>query len=515
MSYPKQLLRLRPARGLGLDLPANEMGPDFYTGGSNVIFRQGFAQRIPGRRAAYSQSTTNPIFALQNARAPGGVTESNFWLVFGQAEIQALETSNITAVTPAAGLTSIPAPWQWTPTMLNNIPCATNTVDAPIYWGGDVATPFATLPGWPSGSTCQSLCAFRFHLFALDITEAAGHYESKIMWSDAAAAGAIPSTWVAAATNEAGSAILADTPGPAMLGIPLQDTLIIFKRASAYGVNYIQTGDIFQVRLLDGDRGALTRHAACDIGGRIFVVSDGEIYLTDGVNWQPIATGLVRDYLFGQLDQTNYENLHVQHHRSKNEVWVRYPQAGNTYCTEALIYNIATGGWGVRSLSNGTCAAIGVVNDTSPDESWDADSNTWDSDDSYWNAANYSLAVEQLLTAVDGAAITLEDDDTATTEAATLFKHDMTMGQPERLKLVRRVNVRTNDAPGTLYIRVGSRNSVTDSITWDAEQTLATPADHVNVRTLGKYISLEVRSAGSDVWQVSGFDLEYEWRGYN
>lgn len=512
MSYPKQLLRTRPTKGLALDIPANEVGPDFYTGGTNVVFRDGFPQRIGGNRAAYTQSTTDPVFHLLNVRAPGGVTESNFWLVFGADEIQALETSNIDDVTGSA-LTAVASPWQWSTTLLNNIPVCTNGLDVPRYWAGDVGTGFTDLPGWPAGSTCKSIAAFKFHLFALDIDESGGHFESKIMWSAAAAAGNVPSTWTAAATNDAGSAILADTPGPVMCAMPLQSVLLVFKRSSTYAVDY-GGPSIFSVRLLDGDRGALTRHAVTDVGGKLFVVSDGDIYLTDGVNWRSIGQQRMKDYLFAQLAQASYENLYVVHHRAQNEVWICYPSAGNTYATEAIVYNVATDAWGVRTLASGTCADVGVVNDTAVDESWNNDSNTWDSDATQWNAANYSLATEQLLTAVNGAAITLEDSGDAVAIAATLFKHDLTMGAPERFKFVRRLHCRTNATPGTLFVRVGARNSPTDSIVWDTERTLATPDAWVNVRAQGKLISIEYRSSGTDVWQVTGTDIEYEWRGY-
>lgn len=512
MSYPKKLLRLRPTKGLALDIPANEVPPDFYTGGTNVIFRDGFAQRVGGSRDAYTQSTTDPVFHIRNVRAPGGVTESNFWLIFGQDEIQALETSNITDVSPS--LTSVSSPWQWSTTLLNNLPIATNGLDAPIYWTGDTGDNFASLPDWPAGTVAKSIVAFRFHIFALDITEAAGHYESKIMWSAAAAAGSVPSSWTASATNEAGSAILADTDGPTYLGVPLQNTLIIFKPHSMYGVTYVGGEDKFSVQLLDADRGALTRHAAIDVGGQILVVADGDVGMTDGTNWHSIAQGRVRDYLFSQLSQDSYENLFVVHNRSKNEVWICYPTAGNTYCNEAIVYNVATDGWGIRTLADVTYADVGTVNDTAADESWNSDSDTWDSDESQWNSANYSLATEQLITATNGATLTLEDDDTATTVAATLFKHDLTMDEPERVKFVKKVHVRTNASPGTLYVRVGSRMSPTDSIIWDTEQTLTAPANVVNVRTQGKFISIEVRSSGTNVWQVTGLDLEYEKRGY-
>ncbi len=63
-------------------------------------------------------------------------------------------------------------------------------------------------------------------------------------------------------------------------------------------------------------------------------------------------------------------------------------------------------------------------------------------------------------------------------------------------------------------MRVGSRMSTTDAITWDDEQALDAPDSFVNTRALGRYISVEVRSQDDDVWGVHGFDIEYEERGY-
>lgn len=512
MSYPKKLLRFRPTRGLALDLPANEVSPDFWTSGANTVFRNGFAERIRGSRSVYTQNLTNPVFHIQNVRAPGGVSESNFWLTFGTGEIVALETSNRDDIS-GSSLTPVTSPWQWSSTLLNNIPCFTNGLDAPRYWAGDVSTPTADLPGWPAGTICKSLFAFKFHLFALDIDGPSGHFESQILWSDAAAPGSVPSTWIAAATNEAGDTIAADTSGPCMCGVVLQDTALVFKRSSTYAINY-GGARVFTIKLLDGDRGALTRHAAVDVGGQVFVVTDGDVMLTDGVNWKSVAEGRVRNYLFSQLDQSSYENLFVVHHRSRNEVWLCYPATGNTYCTEAIIYNVATDTWGVRALNLCTHADVGVVNDLSPDESWDGDSDTWDSDLSIWNSANFSLAVEQIIVANASATLKLEDTDDATTLDASLFRRDLTMDAPEREKFARRLHVHTNDAPGTLYCRVGARRSVTDAVTWDTERALVPPASFINVRALGCFISVEIRSQDDDLWQVPGFDLEYELRGY-
>jgi hypothetical protein len=175
MSYPKKLLRLRPVRGTAADLPANEVGEDFYTGCSNVQFRSGFAGRVLGSRAAYGTLPTEVLHML-NAR----VGPTNFWLFLGADDIHANETSNTDDVTGSA-LTAVSQPWQWASTLLNGVPVVTNGLDQPRYWGGDVGTPFQTLPDWPAATSCKSIVAFQYHLIALDIDGPGGHFEDQLL----------------------------------------------------------------------------------------------------------------------------------------------------------------------------------------------------------------------------------------------------------------------------------------------------------------------------------------------
>jgi hypothetical protein len=510
MSYPKKLLRVRPTKGIASDVPANEVGPDFYTTGNNVVFRNGFAQRIGGSRAVYG-TLPAAVRHMLNAR----IDTTNFWLFFGDDTVHALETSNDDDVTGST-LTPIDAPWQYASTILNGVPCFTNGFDAPRYWGGDVGVPFADLPDWPSGTICKSLVAFKFHLVALDIDGPDGHFESMVIVSSAAEPGTVPASWTPAADNEADRFVIGDTIGPAMCAVALRGTLLIFKRSATYGMNYVENPNgpgEFSVQQLFDSRGALTRHSAVSVGSQVFVVSDGDIALTDGTNWQSVAQGRMKDFLFSQLDQDNYENLFVVFHRAKNEVWVCFPESGNAYPTKAIVYDVATDAFGVRDLADVPCAAVGVVNDTATDESYDADSGTFDSDESLFNAVNFSLATESL---VIGYGTTSEMQDTGdnVAVAASVGKYDMTFDAPERVKFVRRVHVRAQPGFGTLYVRVGARMSPTDTITWSTEQTLSEPEQIVNCFAQGRYISVEVRGQDGNVWVVSGLDLEAELRGY-
>lgn len=508
MSYPKKLLRLRPVRGVAADPPANEVSEEFYTGASNVHFRRGFAGRVLGSRAAYGTLPVS-VLHLLNAR----IATTNFWLVFGASAIHAEETSNSNDITGAA-LTSVPEPWYWASTLLNGIPVATNGLDPPRYWAGSVGTPFQVLPGWPAATSCKSIVAFQFHLVALDIDGPAGTFENQVLWSDAAEPGAVPATWAAAADNDAGDAILADEPGPIMCAVPLRGSLLIYKRSSVYAMDYIGGNDVFAFRSLFSQTGALTRHAVCDLSdGRHFVVGDGDIYITDGVGRKSVAKDRMADFVFNQIDQDHYENLFVVYHRAKNEVWVCFPEQGAQYCTLAAVYDVTHDAFGVRVLSNVTCAAIGIVNDTATSEAWASATYLWQDAARLWNQPNFSLAVESLVTGA-GTAMTQHDTNDAVVVNASISRYDLTFGEPERVKFVRRAHLRAQPGFGTLFVRVGARMTPTDTIAWASEVALTEPDQIVDIFAQGRYISAEVRSDGDDVWVLSGLDLEAELRGY-
>lgn len=509
MSYPKKTLKFRPTKGSAADTPTAELAEDYWGGAiENVLFRNGFARRVGGSRAVYGTWPEN-VLHLLNAR----IDTTNYWLAWGDDSITARETSNSDDVTPAAGLTAASQPWQYASTLLNGVPVFTNGLDAPQYWAGDVGTPFDDLPDWPSGTTAKSIAAFKYHLFALDIDGPSGHFEGKVLWSDATEPGSIPDSWTPAADNEAGSTELADTPGPALIAVPLRASLAIYKRTGTYLADYIE-GQTYVFRPLFSSSGALTRHAVCDINGQHLVVTDGDIILTDGVNRQSIGEARYREYLFANIDTTNYENLFVVYNRGKGEALIAFPTSGNTYCTQALVYDVARDSFGVRDLDNVTCATVGIINDDDTSEIIDDQDIIIDNDTRYMNQANFSLAKESLVIGFDDVS-QMQDTDDAVSLAAKIGRYDLVMGDAARVKFVRRAHVRAGVNAGTLFVRVGARMTTDDSVTWGTEQQLDQGEQIVNCFAQGRYISVEVRSAGSDVWTVSGVDIEYELRGYH
>lgn len=520
MSYPKKIIKLRPGRGIANDLPAFEADENFYTTGRNVHFRQGFAGRSTGHAQVYT-GTQATIRNLLNMQAGG----QNFWLYFGINTIYAVTGSTHTNVTPGAGLLNATTANMWTTGLLNGVPFANNGLDVPYYWTGDTGTDFVALPGWPAGQTCKAMRAFKNHLFAMDITTGAGDFPMRIAWSAAAAAGTVPTTWTAAATNEAGDTSLSATPGPIVDAEALRNSLAVYKSHSAFTAEYVGGQNIYAFRPLSITVGALNRHCIANINGAHLLVGDGDVVVTDGNSVTSVIDRRMRLFLYNQLDQTNFGAMFCVAHKRQNEVWIFFPSSGNTFCDLALVWDASGGGWGVREVPLISHAAVGIVNDTAPSETWDADSGTWDSDNTVWNQQAFSSAIESLVLGKPNDStptsslflqVDLGDTFAGTNIEASIGKYSMPFDEPERVKFVRKVVPLVKAATGTaIMVRVGTQMTAEGAISWGVEQTFTVgTSQHVDVLAMGKFISVEFRSTGVNPWTLTGFDIEGEIRGY-
>lgn len=509
MSYPKQLLQVRPRRGVASDIPAWTIPADALSQGDNVLFRQGFPERAPATQTVYDPPSVAP-YMLQNYIIDG----TNYWVYIGATASYAVTGSTHTDITHAGGQTSSTDASELSLINLNSVPVFNNGTEEPMYWDGNVANNFVDLPGWTSTHTCKVLVPHRYHLFAMDY-DGGTRYPEQVKWSDSAPAGSVPSSWTPSASNEAGSTELADTPGGIISAASLGGSLVIYKTGSTYLADYIGGNEVFAFRPVFRQAGALTRHAVAEINGAHFVVTDGDIVIHDGQTIRSIAQDRRKRFLFNSLDQDNYQKLFVAFNKQANEVWLCFPESGQSQCTRAMVYDISHDAWGDRELPGVAFAASGIVSDATPDETWDSDSDTWDVDSSVWNAVAWSASEEALVLANPTDTEFNELDAGSELLTSTVAKADIDFGEPGRLKFVRRVHLRIEGATGIDFaVRVGSRNSTGDAVTWQTPVTVNSDDGFANVLVVGKYISVEVSATTASEWKLTGLDLEAEMRGY-
>lgn len=510
MSYPKRVFPVLPRGGFISDTPAHEAGPNFYTLANNVHFRDGFPERILGSRQAYTDALAiaapGQLLHALNAE----VSDTNYWLLFeADGTAWAIQGSNALQI-DATLLQATSQPFEHSSDLLNGLPVYSNGSDEPVYWAGGN---LVTLPGWTATESCQFLAVFKFHIFAMNISGPGGSFPNLVKWSAAAEPGTVPASWTPAADNDAGDVELADSPGAVLCAYPLRDTLMFYKRSSMYTAQFVGGNNVFSFRKVQSASGALAPRSVCDVNGQHFVVSDGDVLLTDGTNRRSIGESRVKDWLFNQLDQDNYRNLFCSYNRSRDEVLVGIPSAGKQFCDLGLIYSVNRNSFGVRELDQLVAAPVGFVDDAIASNTWADRDDLWADASDPWGSSTITAARDSL---VHVNATTLQQQDTIdpVTVPASLGKHSMDFGEPERIKYIRKVHIRARENFGTLLIRVGGQMTPTGPITWSNERSVTAPEQVVNVQALGRYISVEIRSNTNTVWKLTGLNLEVELRGY-
>jgi hypothetical protein len=494
---------LRPSAGHILDIEPAELSPQVLTRANNVNTRRGFPSRIRGRRSIYGTIPTVPYHLLNFE-----LNSLNWWLLFGQSDIQAIETSNAYDIS-IASQTTIHDPSDWSSTLLNGIPVFSNGADAPHYWTGDSDDLAFPLPDWPAGTVCKFIVAFRFHLFALNIESPGGVFSNMILWSDATEPGAIPQSWTPAASNEAGSAFLADTTGPCVAGAPLGTQLMVYKPTSFYAIEYAgqQPDNIFTVRPVVRSTGLLSPHALKTIGTAQAVVGNDDVVLVDGINTRSIADGRIKRALRNTIDPENAHNVFTIYDDHARELWVCVPEAGSQFATVAHIWDQTRDTWVTKDLNSVRYGTTGRVNDLADPPQWDSDSQPWDTDLTVWNESQHSMRQDIVVT--EASAMFLEDTPEPTAISASIQRLDLAFEDADQIKVTNLVRV---EGSGTglnqLFVRLGARNSPSESVQWGP--FVQRKAEGNEYEVAGRYISVEVTSDGDQPWTISRITVEAE-----
>lgn len=493
--------------------------PDQWSFLQNVQNRLGYPGRVLGMDAVLSSASLlgPPIWLLN---CTDGST--NYWIYADAQEVGVVDSGGSHSdLTDTVSMTSTASsPNAWTGGILNGRPFLNNGADPPKTWDYNTANDLTTLTGWPASTTCKAMRAFREFLFALNMTESGTALPDKLRWSASASAGALPTAWTAAATNDAGDATLSDTPGDIIDGLQLGQTFMVYKQGSAYRVQYVGGNFVFDLRLAFRTLGALTRNCIIELAGRHLVVTDGDVVLHDGVQAESICNQVVRRYLFNRISADNFQRVFAAYNKTENEVLVCYPSTDDkTYCDAALIWDVARGKWGHRELpgTDGIAYFAPGIVDATEALTWATTTDTWSSVTRTWAQRTFNPTLDGLLGAQPEAtaaaskllAYDVGEDLDGVAFDATYERLDLPVGDLAQVKTVRRIWPRVEgDTAGT--VEVGARDAASDSVTWSAPVTFTPGTDRkVDLSATGRQLAIRFKNFE----RVAGFGLEYEPRG--
>ena len=144
------------------------------------------------------------------------------------------------------------------------------------------------------------------------------------------------------ATNEAGSLRISD--GSRIVGaVKSSGQILVWTDTSLHGVQFVGTPFTFGLRQLGANCGLIAQHAAIEVNGRAYWMSDNSFYMYDGVVKKMPCS--VQDYVFDDLSYTNRNDIACGINTAFNEIIWYYPSANATQIDRGVAYNYLENTW--------------------------------------------------------------------------------------------------------------------------------------------------------------------------
>ena len=158
-------------------------------------------------------------------------------------------------------------------------------------------------------------------------------------------------TYAATAENTAGSLRIAD--GSRIIGATRsRGAIMVWTDTSLHALQFIGPPFTFGLRQLGQNCGLIGQHAAIDINGNSFWMSQSSFYVFDGSVKKLPCT--VEQAVFSNISITASENAYVGHNDEFNEIIWFYASANATRIDRQVTYNYIENTWWTGSLDRTT-----------------------------------------------------------------------------------------------------------------------------------------------------------------
>lgn len=500
MSYARQTLTLH---SVAPDLIPQDAPLESWTSGMNVRFHNG--ETLAAREDAATLLPHRVALTIVYVEP----FDTGYWVYANATGVWAHDGTTEYNITPTVwtghGPTTV-----WTSCVINGLAVINTSTGDPVWWDGNPANIMTPLPDWPSGGRCVAMRAHKGFLFAVGMLSEGGQ---RVRWSDAAEAGEIPQEWTPSASNFAGFVDLAPMSSECVDAMTLGDDMVIYKRESIWAATMVLGNAVFAFRQMFTERGAAATNGVCrgPDDEHLFIGSDGDIWVTDGVQMRSVLDGRAQRFFYDDFSRpTNGVYSASTLMREKLGI-ICYPSGGATNGTRALLFDFASGDIGFRDLPGVHCMAAGrALKDVGDSNTWTGDDAAWGIDTEVWNQRISSATVEDVVYSGEDGEFLFEGGDLALT--VNIEKHGIAFGNPKRRKIVSRIWPKISGRDGDVVkIRLGGQD-VTGGPT-----DLSPPVDFVigsdqpvDAFVSGRFITLIVESDDTVApWRMGTVDVEY------
>lgn len=158
--------------------------------------------------------------------------------------------------------------------------------------------------------------------------------------------------WTLSVSNQCVKGRLVGGSGPITAARRFGDDVIAYKSGAMHRGTYVGAPAVWQWQQVSTDVGAVGPEAVADTPFGHLIVSRENVYMYDGTTPRPVATGLVRRWLFADMSATYNYRVIVQWDRPNGLVWIYYPSAGGGGVIDrCVVYHPQTQRWGVANQS--------------------------------------------------------------------------------------------------------------------------------------------------------------------
>jgi len=512
--------------GMVKDRSEHHLPPEAWSAVDNWRTKGKAMERFTGEIAVLGTPTVDPMFMLYWDDL------TNRWWIYGDS-LKLYRTSNGTDHTEVTR-TSIDYSGNpsviWSGDVLGGVPILNNNSggDYPQQWDGSAN--FKDLVNWPETTYCKVIRVFKQYLIAINMTEGGIDYPTKLRWSTPADPGTVPTTWVAAATNNAGDYSFSESQGEVVDGLSMGDFFVVYKSDATWLMRLTESGFVFNTTHVFKNLGILAYGCAVEFKRKHFVVTKGDVIVHDGAQTKSVIDDLNRDWLFSQIDTDYVYKCRVQLNLAESEIWVMYPTVGSEgLLTHALVWAWNEGTWTRRELDDVANAAIGiVVEDVEPtiDElTYAIDSMEWPIDRYFQTLAAYEMVLcktgaNRAFYQVDKTYQFNGEDFTSTLERVGLAIAGKTRAgeivvSPETVKHLRELYPRVQATPGAvLKVQLGSQMRFGEDVVWGDVQEFTVGTDRkLDVDLSFVYLAIRFIVDSNVMVTLDGYDLLLETVG--
>jgi hypothetical protein len=165
--------------------------------------------------------------------------------------------------------------------------------------------------------------------------------------------------WTPSATNQAGSVRLSHG-SEIITAIQTRQEIVVFTDSSLYSLQYLGPPYVWGSQLLGDNISIAGPNAVAQANNVVYWMGVDKFYMYDG-RAQTLNCDL-RRYVFGDIDQGQFEQVYAGTNEGFNEVWWFYCSRGSYVVDKYVVYNYAEKIWYYGTMSRTAWLDSGILN---------------------------------------------------------------------------------------------------------------------------------------------------------